>query len=124
MHHACRDMGNNMRTSLPSPRLRCAHAELRRQMKVAPLNEAQQSRLSELRGEINAEKQRTNDNNNGGVGSTSRAAPVPVPVVHHWVFESDTPRLSKGELPTWRVTNINDALDIDVGRRRWPEIVR
>lgn len=43
-------------------------------------------------------------------------------VTHAWTFETDTPRLSKGQLPVWRASNINNALDVEVGRRRQPQI--
>lgn len=43
-------------------------------------------------------------------------------VVHTWTFECDTPRLTKGEMPMWRVVNINHALEIESGRQRQPEL--
>ena len=81
-------------------------------MSQSKLSTDEQPRLAELGQLIQAEKQQT-------------AVEAPQPralVIPTWTFETDTPRLSKGQLPVWRVTNINNALDIEVGRRRHPHI--
>ena len=35
---------------------------------------------------------------------------VPKAVSHVWEFEADRPRLQKGEIPFWKVVNMNEAI--------------
>eukprot|EP00035_Acanthoeca_spectabilis_P006093 m.120528 g.120528 ORF g.120528 m.120528 type:complete len:312 (-) comp13346_c0_seq5:711-1646(-) len=86
--------------------------DLREQMSQGKLTADQRPRLAEI-GQLIREEQ------------CQPTVDTPQPrslVTHAWTFETDTPRLSKGQLPVWRASNINNALDVEVGRRRQPQI--
>ena len=92
-------------------------------MRQGTLPLAEHSRMAELGALIRAEMAKVSSfEKGGGVPLVQELPAETTSVTHRWVFEADTPKLSRGEGPVWRVTNINDALDIPTGRRRAPGV--